>query len=161
MRIAAAFAGSVLLVGVTTVLVVQSRADEVIYRTESEFNTIVVTENSDGIRTLRFADYGARQSVVKLGDPDYIELPYAKAMQVGLAAADDPKRVLIVGLGGGTIPQFLRHHFPKLQIDVVELDPGRSSSREILLRFPHGRPHAGLRRRRPKVSSSKASLCTM
>lgn len=123
MRIAAAFVGAFLLVGVTALLVVQSRADEVIYRTESEFNTIVVTEDSDGIRTLRFADYGARQSVVKLGDPDYIELPYAKAMQVGLAAADDPKRVLIVGLGGGTIPQFLRHHFPELTIDVVELDP--------------------------------------
>jgi spermidine synthase len=123
MRIAAACAGSVLLVGVTALLVVQGRADDVIYRTKSEFNTIVVTEDSDGVRTLRFADYGARQSVVKLGDPDYIELPYAKAMQVGLAAAEDPKRVLIVGLGGGTIPQFLRQHFPELLIDVVELDP--------------------------------------
>ena len=123
MRIAAAFVGSILLVSATVLLVVQTRADDVIYRTESEFNTIVVTEDLQGIRTLRFADHGARQSVVKRGDPDFIALPYAKAMHVGLAVPDDPKRVLIVGLGGGTIPQFLRHHFPQLNIDVVELDP--------------------------------------
>lgn len=123
MRIAATFAGSVLLVSATVLLVVQTRADEVIYRTQSEFNTIVVTEDSQGIRTLRFADHGARQSVVKLDDPDYIALPYAKAIQVALALPEDPKRVLIVGLGGGTIPRFLRHHFPDLAIDVVELDP--------------------------------------
>ena len=123
MRIIAAFAGFVLLVSATVALVVQTRADDVIYRAQSDFNTIVVTEDSQGIRTLRFAEHGARQSVVKLDDPDYIALPYAKAIQVGLALPEHPKRVLIVGLGGGTIPRFLRHHFPELAIDVVELDP--------------------------------------
>lgn len=123
MRITAAFAGFVLLVSATVALVVRTRADDVIHRTQSDFNTIVVTEDSQGIRTLRFAEHGARQSVVKLDDPDYIALPYAKVIQVGLALPEDPKRVLIVGLGGGTIPRFLRHHFPDLVIDVVELDP--------------------------------------
>lgn len=123
MRKAALLVGSILLVGATVLLVVQARADDVIYRTQSEFNTIIVTEDSQGIRTLRFEEYGARQSVVKPGDPDYIALPYAKAVHVGLALPENPKRVLIVGLGGGTIPQFLRHHFPDLTIDVVELDP--------------------------------------
>ena len=123
MRIATASAAFLLLAGAATLVVVQTRADDVIYRGQSEFNTIVVTENAQGIRTLRFDDHGARQSVVKLGDPDYIELPYAKTVHVGLAVPDNPTRVLIVGLGGGTIPQFLRHHFPDLEIDVVELDP--------------------------------------
>jgi spermidine synthase len=44
-------------------------------------------------------------------------------MPVGLAFVEDPKRVLIVGLGGGTIPGFLHKHFPKMQIDVVDIDP--------------------------------------
>jgi len=123
MRVAAAVVGSTLLIGAAVVLVVQTRADDVIYRTQSEFNTIIVSENSQGIRTLRFEDYGARQSVVKLGDPDHIALPYAKAVHVGLALAENPKRVLVVGLGGGTIPQFLRRHFPDLIVDAVEIDP--------------------------------------
>ena len=123
MRIASAVIGSTLLMGITVALVVQSRADEVLFRDESPFNTVIVTEDAQGMRTLRFEEHGARQSVVKVGDPDYLALPYAKAMHVGLAAAKDPKRVLIVGLGGGTIPQFLHRHFPDLLIDVVELDP--------------------------------------
>jgi spermidine synthase len=123
MRVAAALVGSTLLIGATVVLVLQTRADEVIYRTQSEFNTIVVSEDLQGVRTLRFEEYGARQSVVKVGDPDHLELPYAKVVHAGLAVPEDPKRVLVVGLGGGTIPQFLRRHFPKLAIDVVELDP--------------------------------------
>ncbi len=123
MKVAAALVGSTLLVGATVVMVVQARADDVIYRTQSEFNTIIVTEDPQGVRTLRFEQYGARQSVVKVGDPDYLALPYAKVVHVGLAVPDSPKRVLVVGLGGGTIPQFLRRHFPELAIDVVELDP--------------------------------------
>lgn len=123
MRIAAAVIGSTLLLGATVTLVVQTRADEVVFRDESPFNTVIVTEDAQGVRTLRFEEHGARQSVVKVGDPDYLALPYAKVMHVGLAIPENPKRVLIVGLGGGTIPQFLHRHFPDLVIDVVELDP--------------------------------------
>jgi spermidine synthase len=34
-----------------------------------------------------------------------------------------PRRVLIVGLGGGAIVRFLTHHEPHVQIDAVEIDP--------------------------------------
>jgi spermidine synthase len=66
---------------------------------------------------------GARQSVVKVGDPDHIELPYARARPVGLALVEEPKRVLIVGLGGGTIPGFLHKRYPKTATDAVDIDP--------------------------------------
>jgi len=32
--------------------------------------------------------------------------------------------MLIVGLGGGTLPRFFHSHFPEMMIDVVEIDPG-------------------------------------
>jgi len=96
---------------------------KVLYETKSDYNTIIVTEDEQGLRTLWFEKDGAKQSVVKPGDPDHIELPYAKVMPVGLGLVRDPERVLIVGLGGGTIPSFLRKHYPQLTIDVVELDP--------------------------------------
>ena len=41
----------------------------------------------------------------------------------GLTVVERPERVLIVGLGGGTIPGFLHKHYPRTRIDVVEIDP--------------------------------------
>ena len=95
----------------------------VLYKKNSRYSTIIVTEDERGLRTLRFKEDGVRQSVVKVGDPDHIELPYARVVPVGLALVEQPRRVLIVGLGGGTIPSFLHHHFPKMTIDVVDIDP--------------------------------------
>ena len=102
-----------------------ARAEQkVLYEGESPYNTIVVTEDSRGLRTLWFERNGVRQSVVKVGDPDHLELPYARAMPVGLVFVEQPERVLIVGLGGGTVPGFLHKHYPKTTIDVVDIDPG-------------------------------------
>jgi spermidine synthase len=95
----------------------------VLFEKESEYSTIVVTEDASGLRTLWFGRDGTRQSVVRVGDPDHIELPYARAMPAGIALVDKPGRILIVGLGGGTIPSFLHKHYPDVTIDVVDIDP--------------------------------------
>jgi spermidine synthase len=105
---------------------VSLRADEnQIFEKQSKFNHIWVTENSENkaMRTLWFEVWGHQQSVVKLGDPDYIALDYVKVMPLGFTMVEEPKRVLIVGLGGGTLPMFYRKHYPKMKIDVVDLDP--------------------------------------
>jgi len=101
----------------------EETGQRVLWEKKSPYNYILVTEDAQGLRTLWFERWGARQSVVKPGDPAHVELPYARAMPVGLLLAERPERVLIVGLGGGTIPSFLRHYYPRLKIDVVELDP--------------------------------------
>ena len=43
--------------------------DKVLYEKASSYSTIVVTEDDEGLRTLRFGRDGVRQSVVKVGDP--------------------------------------------------------------------------------------------
>jgi len=103
----------------------RARAAEpkVLYEKQSAYNNILVTEDDQGLRTLSFEKGGVRQSVVKPGDPDHVELPYARAMPVGLALVAEPRRVLIVGLGGATIPSLLRKHYPNMTIDVVDIDP--------------------------------------
>jgi spermidine synthase len=111
-----------LLLGVAA-YVASPAAERVLYEKASPYNAIVVTENDEGLRTLWFEPGGARQSVVKVGDPDHLELPYARAMAVGLVLGERPRRVLIVGLGGGTIPGFLHKHFPQTVVDVVDIDP--------------------------------------
>ena len=95
----------------------------VLYEKTSAYNTIVVTEEENGLRTLRFGKGGVRQSAVKPGNPDYLVLPYTQVALVGLALAEEPRRVLVVGLGGGTLPMFLRKYFPNAAIDAVDIDP--------------------------------------
>ena len=99
-------------------------AQTVIYEKASPFNTIIVTEDHQGMRTLLFERGGGRQSVVKPGDPDHLELPYARVALAGLALCEEPRRILVVGLGGGSLPMFLRKHYPAAAIDVAEIDPG-------------------------------------
>jgi len=116
-----------LALGLTLVTVVPAcvRAEEeqLLARRQSQYNTILVTQRRDGLRTLRFEEGGARQSVVKVGDPDHLELAYARVMPVGLAMVESPRRMLVVGLGGGTIPRFLHKHYTQATIDVVDIDP--------------------------------------
>ena len=96
----------------------------VIYEGASRYNgAIVVTEEPDGMRTLRFARGGTRQSVVKPGDPAHLEMPYAQVALAGLALCGEPRRILVVGLGGGMLTGFLRKHYPDARIDAVEIDP--------------------------------------
>ncbi|MCX7887587.1 MAG: fused MFS/spermidine synthase [Verrucomicrobiae bacterium] len=113
-----------LVVLVFVALLGLAAADEkILYEKKSPFNTVVVTESEDGLRTLRFERGGARQSVVKVGDPDHIELPYARVAMVGLAFCSSPKRILVVGLGGGTIPGFVHKHYPEALVEAVDIDP--------------------------------------
>jgi spermidine synthase len=109
---------------VLAALSVAACAQTVIYEKASPYNTIIVTEDRNGLRTMLFERGGGRQSVVKPGDPDHLELPYARVALVGLALCEEPRRVLVVGLGGGSLPMFLRKHYPAAAIDVAEIDPG-------------------------------------
>lgn len=98
-------------------------AEKVLYDKKSAFNQIIVTEDDAGLRVLRFEQGGARQTIVKPGDPDYLGFAYTPVAFSGLALADNPQRFLVVGVGGGTMPMFLRRRYPQATIDAVEIDP--------------------------------------
>jgi spermidine synthase len=88
----------------------------------SAFQLILLTEDAAGLRRLRFGSAGASQSLVNAADPRHLALPYARLLPACLGFVDTPRRILIVGLGGGTLPRFFHCHFPEMTIDVVELD---------------------------------------
>lgn len=97
--------------------------ERVVLERQTPFNTIFVGENALGLRTLRFGRDGVRQSVVKPGDPLHIELPYVRLMLSGVALVDAPRSILVVGLGGGSLPMLCRTLFPDATIDAVDIDP--------------------------------------
>ena len=114
---------AVVLLVLTQLAGLTAAEERLLEQRKSAYNEILVSEDEQGLRVLRFEPGGARQTVVKPGDPEHLELPYARLMPIGLALAERPQRVLIVGLGGGTIPSMFRKYLPDLQIDTVELDP--------------------------------------
>ncbi|MGZ8230890.1 MAG: spermidine synthase [Burkholderiales bacterium] len=98
-------------------------AETVLYDKQSHYNNIIVTEDASGYRVLRFEKGGARQSIGKPGEPEYLGFAYTKVAFVGLALTPEPSRILVVGVGGGTMPMFLRKHYPNATIDAVDIDP--------------------------------------
>jgi spermidine synthase len=94
-----------------------------LYEGQTMSGSTEVTQDVDGIRTLRFGKQGTRQSVVKMGDLDYLGLPYARSAMIGLAFTEQLNRILVLGVGAGNIPMFLRKHYSNTQIDVIDIDP--------------------------------------
>jgi len=95
----------------------------IIYEGSGMHGSIIVEDDGAGMRTLMFERNGARQSVVKIGDPDHLELSYARTVLAGLALSGKSRRMLVLGLGGGSLPMFLRKNYPEAMIDVAEIDP--------------------------------------
>ncbi len=49
--------------------------------------------------------------------------PYTQAMLLALVWCPQPRRILLIGLGGGRLHMVLHHVFESAQLDTVELDP--------------------------------------
>ncbi|HNX48905.1 MAG TPA: fused MFS/spermidine synthase [Thermoanaerobaculaceae bacterium] len=90
----------------------------------SPYGRVRVTDyRSTGLRCLQFPPGRALQSCMKLDDPTSLVLPYSRAMAATLAVPQHLQRLLMVGLGGGSLVRWVRHYLPELQQDVVEIDP--------------------------------------
>jgi spermidine synthase len=94
------------------------------YDRESRYYRIqVVDYPANGRRCLHFSKSRGVQSSMILADPARLDLKYSQTMIAALALHPDPRDVLLVGLGGASIPKFLQKYYPELELDIVELDP--------------------------------------
>ena len=115
------------LVGLVTVALGAPgvRADRDVLHTErSLYQNIVVYENA-GVRCMSFyrrAVRGPRQTCVKVANPTDLVFEYTKLMMAALYVAPAPARILVIGLGGGTLPTVFEKLLPGAQIDAVEVD---------------------------------------
>ena len=92
---------------------------------ETVYNDIFVTKEANLLK-LSFQWKGWRfyQSQTNLADPDDLPMPYSRLMSIAAIFPHDIKRVLVLGLGAGSIPVYLQRFVPDAAIDAVELDPG-------------------------------------
>jgi spermidine synthase len=92
---------------------------------ETEYNDLFIDKRGSILglsSTYKRHDY--IESLVDLKDPDAMPLLHAQIMPVALAYPQEIKRILVIGLGAGSISTYLGRAMPDVQIDVVELDPG-------------------------------------
>jgi spermidine synthase len=63
------------------------------------------------------------QSTMHLDDPTRLELEYTRAMMLFLLFNPAPRAILMIGLGGGSLPKYCHRHLPDADITVVEINP--------------------------------------
>lgn len=76
----------------------------------------------DGLRSLYFS-LSYIQSTMRVADPDALDLIYTQKMMSFLLFNPKPRRILQIGLGGGSIAKFCFRRLPGAQVTIVELDP--------------------------------------
>jgi spermidine synthase len=93
---------------------------------ETDYNTLFIDKKGSwlGLSSMYPGRPNYIESIVDLTDPDVMPVPYDRTMTVALAYPDAAKRILMIGLGAGSISTYLAHAMPDAQIDVVELDSG-------------------------------------
>jgi spermidine synthase len=80
-------------------------------------------------RSLHF-DLETVQSAMNLKDPDALSLAYTRKMMAFLLFQRDPERVLLLGLGGGSLAKFCYRRLLHATITAVEVNPDVIALRE-------------------------------
>ncbi len=89
-----------------------------LYDRQTDDGLISITQTGT-FRSLYFGN-NTKQSEVDMLAPHQLTLRYTQAMMSALLLNPTPKQVLIIGLGAGSMVNFLWHHFPEIYIDAVE-----------------------------------------
>lgn len=113
------------LIAFVASLVTQPSAAMTIVHTEKSLYRNIVVYEEDDQRCMSFTrrNQTARQTCRSLDDPNQFVFSYTKMMMGALYLNPNPRKILIVGLGGGVLPTALAEMFPDAGIDIVEIDP--------------------------------------
>jgi spermidine synthase len=96
----------------------------VIHRERSMYSTIVVDQQGSLV-CLQFSVRRDQrnQTCMDKRRPREMVFAYTRMMMAGLLLNPEPERILVLGLGGGTLPMALDEILPETRIDAVEIDP--------------------------------------
>ncbi len=95
-------------------------SNKVAHRTKTRFGPVWINRHQD-ILQLKF-DRLAIQSEINAVEPHQLRMKNLQLLMGLLLFMDAPKSVLLLGVGGGSLIQFMRHYFPDTHITGVEYD---------------------------------------
>ena len=81
----------------------------------------IAVSDSRGVRTLHVGGE-AIQSAMRIAEPFALALDYTRCMMAFLLLQPQPRRALMIGLGGGSLAKFFHRHLRRTRVRVVELD---------------------------------------
>ncbi|GBD30186.1 Polyamine aminopropyltransferase [bacterium HR32] len=121
-RVGAAAVASVVVLaaGAWTPRLVPPDGPEVTYAKDTVYHRITVSDEG-GVRYLKLDNYW--QSAMDLQQPRRTVFRYADYMHVGMLFQPRPQRVLVIGMGGGTVPKRYLEDYRDVRVDVVDIDP--------------------------------------
>jgi len=114
-------------------------AQTILHNEKSAFEDIVVYESA-GERCMKFGSVQApgRQTCQLPARPQVLLFDYTRMMMASLYLRPDPRRILVIGLGGGSLPMALAKAVPEASVDVVEIDPAVARVAERFFGFRTG-----------------------
>jgi len=83
-------------------------------------------------RRLHFT-HDATQSAMKIDDPDALVAHYTRKMMACLLFNPNPKHIVMIGMGGGSLPKFCYRHLSHTRITVVEVSADAIAMRDEFL----------------------------
>ena len=99
----------------------QTKNGTVIHKDFWHEHLVEVIDN--GIFRTLFFGGNILQSQMSKRQPHHLLIPYTCTMMAALLCKPNPQRVLLVGVGAGSLIRFLQHHFPECHIDAVDHSP--------------------------------------
>jgi spermidine synthase len=78
------------------------------------------------------------QSMMRHDTPNTLEWRYMRKMMSFLLFNPRPKRIALIGMGGGALVKFCHHHLPFCHMTAVELDPDVIAFRDVFQLPPDG-----------------------
>jgi spermidine synthase len=62
------------------------------------------------------------QSILDLNNPLNLIFPYSRAVLLALVWKTLPKKIYVIGFGGGTLPRFFHHYFANAIVECTDID---------------------------------------
>jgi spermidine synthase len=94
---------------------------KVVYRSHFDGQLVEIIDRGDE-RSLYFGGH-VLQSTIRLSRPESLALIYTRFMMAPLLFNETPERILIIGLGAGSLLHFLHHQLPDCHIDTIDNSP--------------------------------------
>ena len=111
---------TVLLVGIAGLRAAPGAGEGLQYERDTVYHRITVSDEG-GVRFLKLDNYW--QSALDLSNPRRTVFAYTDYMHLPVILRPDARRVLMIGLGGATVPVRYYQDYPQMHVDVAELDP--------------------------------------
>lgn len=100
------------------------RADGRLAHIETAYNDVFITKRRHQlVMSFQLKGWDYTESVSNLLDPDDLPLRYAQVMTIAAIYPETARKILMLGLGGGSISTYLGRFMPEAAITTVEIDP--------------------------------------